>query len=267
MRGQVATSIVHPLAPLIVLCAIFGLAVGSFLNVVISRVPRHESVVAPPSACPSCGARIRARDNIPVLSWLLLRGKCRSCGARISWQYPAVELLTAGSFAGLAARFGYDWALPAFLVLFAGLVALSWIDVQCLVLPKAVVWPVSGAVAALLLVAAAVTGDWHDLWVGAACAGAWFVVFYALWLISPRVLGFGDVRLTLVLGLALGWLGWREVILGFFAANLIGAVIGVALILSRRIERQQRIPYGVFLALGTAVAVYWGPELLRPFSR
>ncbi len=256
----------HPLAPLIVLCALLGLAVGSFLNVVIYRVPRHESIVSPPSTCPSCGSRIAARDNVPVLSWLLLRGRCRTCGESISWQYPAVELLTAGLFAGLAARFGYDWTLPPFLVLFAGLVALSWIDVERMVLPKAIVWPVSAAVAALVVTAAAITDDWHALWVAAACAGGWFVVFYALWLASPRILGFGDVRLAPVLGLALGWLGWRYVVLGFFAANLIGALIGVVLILAKKVERQQRVPYGVFLALGTAVAVYFGTELLRPFQ-
>ena len=159
-----------------------------------------------------------------------------------------------------------DWALPAFLVLFAGLLALSVIDIERLILPKAIVWPLSVAVAALLVMAAAATGEWHDLLEGAVCAAAWFVVFYAMFAVSPRLLGFGDVRLAPVLGLALGWLGWRYVLLGFFAANLIGAVIGIALIASHRMSRRQQIPYGVFLAAGCAVAVFAGPELLRPFT-
>jgi leader peptidase (prepilin peptidase)/N-methyltransferase len=258
---------VPPLGILIVLCGLFGLAVGSFLNVVIYRVPRHESVVSPPSACPSCGTHIEARDNIPVVSWLLLRGRCRHCQARISWQYPAVELLTAGLFAGLAGRFGWNWALPAYLALFAGLVALSWIDVELLILPKAIVYPLLVIVAALLVLPAAAYGTWHSYGAAWAWAAGWFAFFFMLNFLSPRLLGFGDVRLAPVLGLALGWLGWRYVFLGFFAANLIGAAIGLLLIATKRIDRQQRVPYGVFLALGTAVAVFAGPEIVGWFSQ
>jgi leader peptidase (prepilin peptidase) / N-methyltransferase len=254
------------LAILIVICLLLGLAIGSFLNVVIYRVPRGLSVVSPRSACPSCDTPILERDNIPVISWLLLRGRCRNCHEPISAQYPLVELACAGLFAGTAARFGYNWALPAFLVLFAGLLALSVIDVERLILPKVIVWPLSFAVAVLLVVASAATGEWHDLLIGAVCGAAWFIVFYAMFVISPRLIGFGDVRLAPVLGLALGWLGWRYVLLGFFGANLIGAVIGVALIASHKMSRQQQIPYGVFLALGCALAVFAGPELLRPFT-
>ena len=257
----------HSLGLLIVLCGLFGLAVGSFLNVVIYRVPRKESIVSPPSACPGCGTPIAPRDNIPVVSWLLLRGRCRHCGERISAQYPLVELATAVLFAGLAARFGYDWALPAYLALFAGLFALAWIDVERMLLPRAIVYPTFVLVAGLLLLPAALDGDWHDYWVAWGCAAGWFVVFFALNLISPRLLGFGDVRLAWVLGLGLGWLGIGYVLLGFFAANLIGAVLGIVLIATKRLERQARVPYGVFLALGTAVAVYFGPELLAPFHR
>ena len=254
------------LAILIVVCLLLGLVVGSFLNVVIYRVPRGLSVVSPRSACPSCETPILERDNVPVISWLLLRGRCRNCHESISVQYPLVELGCAGLFAGTAARFGYNWALPAFLVLFAGLLALSVIDVERLILPKVIVWPLSTAVAALLVLASAATGEWHNLLVGAASGAAWFVVFYAMFAISPRLIGFGDVRLAPVLGLALGWLGWRYVLLGFFGANLIGAVVGVVLIASHKMSRQQQIPYGVFLALGCALAVFAGPELLRPFT-
>jgi leader peptidase (prepilin peptidase)/N-methyltransferase len=257
----------HALGFLIGYCAAFGLAVGSFLNVVIYRVPRQESVVSPRSACPSCGSAIAGRDNVPVVSWLVLRGKCRSCHSPISARYPLVELTTAGLFAGAAARFGYNWALPAYLVFFAGLLALACIDMERLLLPKKIVYPLLGLVGALFLMAAAATGRWHELLVAGYCAVGWLVVFFAMNAASPRILGFGDVRLAPVLGLALGWLGVRYVLLGFFAANLIGAVIGVALIATKRISRQQQIPYGIFLALGAAVAIFAGTELLRPFQK
>jgi leader peptidase (prepilin peptidase)/N-methyltransferase len=251
---------------LIGLCAVLGLLVGSFLNVVIYRVPRNESIVSPRSSCPACGAPIRERDNIPVVSWLLLRGRCRQCQAPISARYPLVELACAALFAGTAARFGYRWDLPAYLALFAGLLALSCIDVERMILPKKIVYPLTILVAALLLLAAAETGNWHAYVVGAICAAGWFVVFFALNYASPRVLGFGDVRLSLVLGLSLGWLGVGYVLLGFFAANVIGAVVGITLIATKHMERQSRIPYGVFLASGCALAVFAGPELLRPFT-
>ena len=254
------------LGVLIGLCALFGLAVGSFLNVVIYRVPRAESIVSPRSACPACGTPIREADNIPVISWLLLHGRCRQCQASISPRYPLVELACAGLFAGTAARFGYQWDLPAYLALFAGLLALSCIDVEHLLLPKKIVYPVTALVTLLFLMAASITGHWHHFVVGVVCALGWFAVFFALNLISPRILGFGDVRLSLVLGMSLGWLGVGYVVLGFFAANVVGAVVGVTLIATKRMSRSDRIPYGVFLAAGCAVAVFAGPELLRPFS-
>jgi leader peptidase (prepilin peptidase)/N-methyltransferase len=253
------------LALLIVGCGILGLVVGSFLNVVIYRVPRQESVVSPRSACPSCGAPIAGRDNIPVASWLLLKGRCRACEAPISRRYPLVELATAALFAGAGARLGFDASLPAFLILLAGLVALAFIDLEHLILPKVIVYPLLGLVALSLEVAALSTGQWHRLFVAALCGLVWFLVFFVLNFASPRLLGFGDVRLAPVLGLALGWLGIRYVLLGFFAANLFGAVIGVVLIATKRMTRDQQIPYGVFLALGTALALFAGPELLAPF--
>jgi leader peptidase (prepilin peptidase)/N-methyltransferase len=246
-------------------CALFGLIVGSFLNVVIYRVPRKESIVSPRSACPTCDVPIAPRDNVPILSWLYLRGKCRNCHSPISMRYPLVEAATAGLFAGVAARIGFSWTLPAYLVLAAGLLALACTDIEHLLLPKRIVYPVLGLVGGLLVAAAAITGHWHNLFVAGISGAVWFAIFFAMNAISPRALGFGDVRLAPVLGLALGWLGVRYVLLGFFAANLIGAIIGIALIASKRMSRQQQIPYGVFLAVGTLLAILAGPELLRPF--
>jgi leader peptidase (prepilin peptidase)/N-methyltransferase len=252
---------------LITLSGAFGLAVGSFLNVVIYRVPKGESIVSPPSACPSCASPIGSLDNIPVLSWLVLRGRCRTCRSPISVRYPLIELITAALFVGLLLRMGFVWQVPAFFVLTAGLLALACIDFEHLLLPKKIVYPVTGLVGALLVMAAALTGQWHDLVVAASCAAAWLIVFFALNAASPRLLGFGDVRLAPLLGLGLGWLGVRYALLGFFAANLIGALIGLSLIALHRMNRQQQIPYGVFLALGTFFAIFAGPEVLRPFHQ
>ena len=247
---------------LLIYCAVLGLAIGSFLNVVIYRVPRHLSVVRPKSACPNCSQPIASRDNIPVLSWLALRAKCRNCRAPISPRYPLVELATGVLFALTAWRVGPHVDLIAFLLVDAALLALALIDLEMLVLPRAIVYPSLIAVTAILIAAATLDDQWHRLFVAALCSMAWFALFFIMNLVSPRSLGFGDVRLSLLLGLALGWLGVGEVVLGFFLSNLIGAVVGVTLIATKRIRRDQPIPYGVFLAIGTIVTILVGPMLL-----
>jgi leader peptidase (prepilin peptidase)/N-methyltransferase len=242
-------------------CALLGLAVGSFLNVVIYRVPRKESIVAPRSSCPDCGTPIAGRDNIPVVSWLMLKGRCRSCGLRISPRYPLVEATTAALFVGVAIRFGAHAALPAYLAMVAGLLALAWIDVETRLLPRRVVYPVLGLVVALLLAATIATGHWRSIVLASAFSASWFVLFYVINRVDSRLLGFGDVRLALVLGFGLGWLGVPAVMIGFFGANLIGAACGVALILAKRSNRGTPLPYGAFLAIGAVVAIFLGPSL------
>lgn len=236
-------------------CAVLGLVVGSFLNVVVYRVPRDQSVVRPASRCPVCGHRVRARDNVPVLSWLLLRGRCRDCGTRISARYPLVELGTATAFALVALRFGASWELPAFLYLAAVSIALALIDIDVRRLPNAIVYPSYPVGVALLTLAAAGTGDWGALGRAALGAVALFVFYVVLVVVHPRGMGMGDVKLSGVLGLHLGWLGWSAVVVGGFLGFLVGGLYGVALLASRRAGRRSMIPFGPFMLVGAWLAV------------
>jgi leader peptidase (prepilin peptidase) / N-methyltransferase len=241
---------------------LYGLVIGSFLNVVIWRVPRHESIVRPPSHCPSCDAKIANRDNIPVVSWLLLRGRCRNCGTAISARYPLIELLTGVLFAAVGARFWDSWALPAYLVLTAALIALSFIDLEHFILPNRILYPTDVAVMVLLAGASALEHDWGAFGRAAIAGVAAFAVFYTIHFVSPRGMGFGDVRLSFLLGFSLGWLGWGEVLGGLFTGFLYGAVVGVLLIALKVRERKQRIPFGPFLAAGAMTFVLFGEPLV-----
>ncbi len=242
-------------------CALVGLAVGSFLNVVIWRVPRGESVVRPPSACPGCGTPVRPRDNVPILSWLLLRGRCRDCKESISGRYPLVELLTALVFVVMALRIGADWALPAYLYLAAIGVALAAIDLDHRRLPNALTLPGYVVVAVLLGVAALLGSDSGD-WLRALLGGAaMYAVYFALCFAYPAGMGFGDVKLAGVLGMATGWLGWGSWSVGLFLGFLLGGVFGIALMARGRGGRKTAVPFGPFMLLGALVAIVAGADL------
>jgi leader peptidase (prepilin peptidase)/N-methyltransferase len=246
---------------LVLVCAAFGLLIGSFLNVMIWRVPRGESLVSPPSHCPVCDNAVRPRDNVPVLSWLVLRGRCRDCDAPISPRYPLVEAGTALVFAVLAARIGFEPELPAFLYLGAIGVALALIDLDVKRLPNAIVLPSYG-VAGVLLGAAAVFGDDLGGYLRAALGmAALFGLYFALALVYPAGMGFGDVKLAGLLGLYLGWLGWGEVVSGGFLGFLFGGVVGGGLMVARRAGRKSQIPFGPFMLAGAFAAILWGGAL------
>ena len=243
-------------------CGLLGLAVGSFLNVVIYRVPRKESVVRPRSRCPGCGTQLAERDNIPIVSWVLLRGHCRTCGDPISARYPLVELTTAALFVAAALRFGLDWVLPAYLVFFAALVAITFIDLELYIIPNRVLYPAVFISIPLLVLAAAAQSEWGNLERAVIGAVVAWVFFLVLHLVSPRGMGFGDVRLSFLLGLFLGWLDLRHVFLGVFFGFLLGSIVGVALMILRRRGRKDHIPFGPFLAVGAIVAVLAGSPVL-----
>ena len=245
-----------------VISGVYGLVIGSFLNVVIWRVPRHESLVAPRSHCPECDTPIAARDNIPLVSWALLRGHCRHCRAPISSRYPFVELATAVLFAGVGARYAHTWALPAFLLLTAALIAIAAIDLEHFIIPNRIVYPVGFASVGLLAFAAAIEHRWTPFERSLLGGLAAFAFFLFLHLVVPRGMGFGDVRLSFVLGLFLGWLGWLEVFGGLFAGFLLGAVIGSLLIALGIKGRRDHIPFGPFLAAGTMIFVLFGDQIV-----
>jgi len=246
---------------------VLGLVIGSFLNVVVWRVPRKESVVTPRSACPSCGTQLAGRDNVPVLSWLWLRGRCRTCRARISVRYPLIEIGCAGLFAATAVHFGLSYALPAYLALAAGLLALSAIDLEHKLLPNRVVYPTGYAVGLLLFLAALAEAEPRRIvWALVGAAGS-FGAFFVLHLISPDGMAFGDVRLSFVLGMAVGWLGLSLVPLFLFVSFLTSAVVGIAYAVASRKGLKAAIPFGPFLAFGTEVAVFVGPPLVKAYLR
>lgn len=236
-----------------------GLLIGSFLNVVIWRVPRGESVVRPASACPHCGARIKAYDNIPVLSWLILHGKCRGCGEPISWRYPLVEATTGVLFAATTWWLGPVWHLPAFLYLVAISVALTMIDIDVKRLPNAIVLPSYLVGAGLLSAAGWLEGDLSALVRAAIGMVALYLFYFVVCLLYPAGMGFGDVKLAGVIGLYLGFLGWRELVVGAFMAFLVGGVAGLALI--ARGHRKLRIPFGPYMLVGAWVGVLLGAPL------
>lgn len=250
---------------LVVVCAALGLVIGSFLNVVIWRVPRGESVVRPPSACPACGAGVRPRDNVPVLSWLLLRGRCRDCRAPISRRYPMVEALTGVLFAATAWYLGPSWALPAHLYLVAIGVALAAIDIDVHRLPDAITLPSYPVVVVLLAVAAAGTGDWGS-YVRALVCGALMWAFYLLLvLVYPKGMGLGDVKLAGLLGMYLGWAGWGAFAIGTFGAFFVGGLYSVGLLVTRRAGRKTGIPFGPWMLVGAALGIVVGEQLWRAY--
>ncbi|HRP99217.1 MAG TPA: prepilin peptidase [Terrimesophilobacter sp.] len=259
--------------------AALGLLIGSFLNVVVWRVPRGESVVTPGSHCPHCDAPIRPWDNIPVLSWLILRGRCRDCKAPISARYPLVELTTGIVFAGvtfhvLNSTIGVDpaaqpggWWLPtvltvlAFLYLAAVSIALILIDLEHHRLPNSIVLP-SYIVGILLLTAASLTAGDHPAILRAGIGmAALFAGYLAVALIRPGGMGMGDVKLAGVLGLYLAWCGWGQFAVGVFAAFLLGGLYSVVLLVIRRANRKTAIPFGPWMIIGAWIGIGLGAHI------
>jgi leader peptidase (prepilin peptidase)/N-methyltransferase len=229
-----------------------ALAIGSFLNVVAARVPLKRSVVSPASACMQCGTEIAWYDNIPVVSWLLLRGRCRTCGTGISWRYPAVELATALLVAACWWKFGVSWDAAIASFYCAVLVVLSAIDIDRRIVPNKIVLPA----AAIVLVAQTIVHPSLE-WLLAGLGASLFLFLAAL--AYPRGMGMGDVKLALLLGFMVG----RTVPIALFL-GMLSALIPSAALFARHGSkaRKMAIPFAPFLALGGVLALFWGPAIL-----
>ena len=239
---------------IVVVAGLFGLVIGSFLNVAIHRIPRGESVVWPASRCPACGAEIRATDNVPVLSYLLLRGRCRNCKAPISARYPTVEALTGILFAAAAYEFGFGLALLSALVLICVLIVLAGIDLEHRLLPNVIVVP-----AALLGLALSVLQDPGRWWVYLVSSVAVSGGLLALALAYPGGMGMGDVKMGGMLGAFLG----PYAALAVFLGAVTGAATAGVLMAAGKMDRRYALPFGVFMSIGALLTLFVGPELWR----
>ncbi len=240
-----------------VFAVLFGLVIGSFLNVVVHRVPRQESLVKPGSHCPACDTGIRWYDNIPLVSWVVLRGRCRDCGGRISPRYPLVEGFTGGSFGLAMWRFELSWALPLALVFIAVLIVVALIDFDHMVIPSIITLP-----AAAVGLGASIGLAPHRWWVFLAAAGGGALFCFLLAVLWPGGgMGGGDVTMALVAGAFLG----AAVIVAFFVAFLVGTVVALYLLLILKRSRKSKVPFGPFLALGSYLALFAGDALLSGY--
>lgn len=255
-----------------VLAGLFGLLFGSFLGMVVYRVPRGESIVRPRSRCPGCGTEIRPLDNVPVVSWLLLGGKCRHCKTPISARYPAAEAITAVLWVLAVLRLGScDGCRPmdaiAFMPFLWALVALSLIDLEHKLIPNRILYPALGVSIVLIAVAAATGPGWGAFGRAAGGAAASFAVFNIIHFISPGGMGYGDVRLSGLIGLHLGYLSWGRIYAGFLLGFLLGAVVGLLLMGLGKAGRKTAVPFGPFLAAGAVIATFWGGPIVNLWTR
>ena len=256
---------------LLVSLALFGLIIGSFLNVVIVRVPSGESIVHPPSKCPQCEQPIAPRDNIPVISWLLLRGKCRSCREPIPAGYPLVEAANAVLWVLAGVRFGVSWAVIPYALLFSVLLALSVIDLELYILPNKITYPtILVSLVAVPALAYAVADDPAAAILGAVLGAIGFAGFLLVMLLAWELImhkegmGMGDVKLAVILGL---WLGLINPILCLFAliaSSVIGLIVGIVILAVRKESRP--FPFGPWLAIGSIVVILFSGPILRAYD-
>jgi leader peptidase (prepilin peptidase)/N-methyltransferase len=232
-----------------------GLLVGSFLNVVIARVPERRSLIHPGSSCPGCGAAIVWYDNMPILSFLALRGCCRACAIPIPWRYPIVEAVTGVLFIAASVAFGPTLDAVVAAALLAGLVALTVIDLERQLLPDVITLP--GILAGVLANLATGRVSWLDSLFGIVVGGGLFLVII---LVSGGGMGAGDMKLGAMLG---AFLGWKVVLLSIFVAVVVGGVLSVVLIASGIRGRKDPIPFGPFLAAGGAAGLFWGERVVQ----
>ncbi|MHB8440042.1 MAG: prepilin peptidase [Acidimicrobiales bacterium] len=248
---------------LVAVCAASGLVLGESLEVPVRRLGAKESPAPPYRSCPACG-HATWRNAVPFVR-MIERRSCSSCGARAdhAWRPVALGVVGAAILGVLAARIGADVMLGAYCVLALGLLGISAVDLERYIIPSRMLYPTLGSVTALLLVSSAVDDRWGSMARAAIAGVAAFVAFFAVHLAVPKGMGFGDVRLAGVVGISAGWLGLGHAFVAFFAAFVLGAVIGTVVMLVSGGGRKTRVPFGPFLAAGAFVSILWGNPIVR----
>jgi len=243
--------------------AVFGLIVGSYLNVVVYRLPLGLSTVYPRSRCPGCGSLIRARDNVPVLSFLLLRGRCRNCGTPISWRYPLVEATTSALFVACLLRFGLVPQTLVAITFACLMLALALIDYDHMILPDRLTLP--GVAVGLATQLVAPLAGLLPAVLGALIGAGILLAVWGLWWVVRREegMGLGDVKMLALVG---AFLGWKGVLVTLFFGALSGSVVGLALMRRGSVDMRSKLPFGVFLALGGIVALFFGDALIAWYA-
>ena len=244
----------------LIIVAVLGAIVGSFLNVCIWRIPREESIVFPASHCPACSHPIRLFDNIPVISWLILRGRCRDCGEAISVRYPLVEVLTALLAALLFWKYGFSLPWLCAFVFTSALIVITFIDIDHQIIPDVISLP--GIPLCFLASVLVMDVPWHESLIGVLAGGG---VLYAIaaayeWMMKREGMGGGDIKLLAMLG---AFSGWKSLLFIILCSSLAGAVIGVAVMALQGRDMKYAGPFGPFLALGAVAHIFFGEAFLR----
>lgn len=232
---------------------VLGLIIGSFLNVCIYRLPRNESLITPASRCPSCHHPVRWWDNIPVISFLVLGGRCRDCGRRISWRYPIIELVSGIGYLLLVWRFGLGWQTVVYALLFSALVVITFIDLDHQIIPDRITLP--GIIVGLIASSLILPVGFLDALIGLLLGGA---LFYGVAVASRGGMGGGDIKLIAMIG---AFLGWKQALLTIFIGALSGSLIGLFLMVFHGKSRKYPVPFGPFLSLGAVVSLFAGPAI------
>jgi leader peptidase (prepilin peptidase)/N-methyltransferase len=250
-------------ALLVVIALVYGLLIGSFLNAWAWRLAHDEKITKGRSHCPRCGAQIRAYDNIPVFSWLFLRGRCRDCGAQISWRYPVGEAVAAALFAAVAAMDGLSWLLVPHLLFVSALILVSQVDLEIKIIPDIVILP-AAAIGLPLMIVLGFAPWWQWPVAGLGAAGFLFLISEVYYRVRHvEGMGFGDVKLALCMGIYLG----AAVVPALFIGFLSGAIIGVVIVAASKGDGKTAIPFGPFLAAGAVVALFAGTPLIDAYLR
>ncbi len=240
---------------------LFGLLIGSFLNVCIWRLPRRESIITPSSHCPSCNRPIAYYDNIPVASFLFLKGRCRHCETKISWRYPFIEIANGLGYVMLIRRYGLEGSTGVYAVLFSALLVITFIDLDHQIIPDRITLP--GMVLGLIAAAVLLPHGFIDGMAGLLLGGG---LFYLIAVLSGGGMGGGDIKMIAMVG---AFLGWRAVLLTIFIGAVAGSVVGLFLMVIKGKGRKTPVPFGPFLSLGTIVFLFLGQEIIewyRTFS-